>query len=165
MTQRDDAALLRLLVTYEVPFVVIGGWAVIAHGFVRATKDVDVLIPEDAGVISRASTALASVGAIRLSGQPVLAGSPMPPSGWQVDTTLGRIDLLPEGLPPLDFASVMASAISTQIDDVPVSVSGLGHLAAFKRMAGRPQDRADLDELAALHGELPHVALPFEDEP
>ena len=37
--------LLRVLREHDVDFLVIGGVAVAAHGYVRATKDVDI-IPE-----------------------------------------------------------------------------------------------------------------------
>lgn len=46
MSERDDAALLRVLAEHDVPYVVIGGWAVITHGYVRYTRDIDVLIPD-----------------------------------------------------------------------------------------------------------------------
>jgi predicted nucleotidyltransferase len=163
VTGRDDAALLRLLIEHDVPFVVIGGWAVITHGYVRFTKDVDVLIPDAPLVVARVAAALESVHAVRLGGVPVTAQATMPASGWQVDTDLGRLDVLPEGFPPLDFESVHAAGLTTEIDGVPIRVAGLGHLAAFKRMAGRPHDLQDLDELEALHGPLPHVALPLDE--
>ncbi len=38
----DVDALLRALYEHEVDFVVIGGLAVAAHGYVRATKDLDM---------------------------------------------------------------------------------------------------------------------------
>jgi hypothetical protein len=35
-----------------LPYVVIGGFSVIANGFVRATKDSDLLVPDGAEVSS-----------------------------------------------------------------------------------------------------------------
>jgi hypothetical protein len=49
----DAYAILRALVDYEVDFVVIGGLAVAAHGYVRATKEVDVMPNPDPGNLSR----------------------------------------------------------------------------------------------------------------
>jgi hypothetical protein len=37
----DADAILRTLLEHHVDFVVIGGLAVAAHGYARATKDVD----------------------------------------------------------------------------------------------------------------------------
>lgn len=51
------------------------------------------------------------------------------------------------------------------ISDLPIDVADLPHLVAFKRLAGRPHDRVDLDELAALNGgELPILPLPGIDD-
>ena len=41
--QLDADTILRTLIAHDVEFVVIGGLAVGAHGFPRATKDVDVV--------------------------------------------------------------------------------------------------------------------------
>ena len=45
--QLDDLARLgRALNAHQVRYVLIGGFAVIAHGGARTTKDVDLLIDE-----------------------------------------------------------------------------------------------------------------------
>lgn len=164
MDQRDDAALIRVLRDCHVPHVMIGGWAVITHGYVRYTRDIDFLIPDSAEARAGAALAMSSVHGRRLNGQQIEADSDVPEQGWQLETDVGRVDLLLEGEPPLDFASVSASAIETSMDGVTVLVADLAHLVAFKRLAGRPQDRVDLDELAALNGGvLPMLELPGID--
>ncbi len=163
MIDRDDARLLAHLVAHEIPFVVIGGWAVIAHGVVRFTADVDVLVRDDDATRGAVTRALAALSATTVNGVTLRETDAMPDQGWQVNTPLGRIDVLLEGPPPLDLDSVRAEAIATVFDGVPIHVAGLGHLGAFKRLAGRPRDREDLAELEALHGPLPVVALPGDD--
>jgi len=144
---------------------VIGGWAVITHGFVRFTRDIDVLIPNTSDARRRAAVAMKSVHARRLAGQPIEAHSAMPEQGWQLETDHGRIDLLLEGEPPLDFAGVSSSAVRTRLGELPIEVADLAHLVAFKRLADRPHDRLDLEELAALNGgELPILPLPGIDD-
>lgn len=58
-----------------------------------------------------------------------------------------------------------AGAIEGTVGGVTVRVAGLESLVAFKRLAGRPRDRLDLEELAARLGELPIVAVPGLDPP
>jgi hypothetical protein len=165
VSERDDAALLRALQDHGVQFVVIGGWAVITHGYVRYTKDVDILIPDAADTRQAIAQAMVSVRARRFDGQPIVVDSEMPEQGWQLETDYGRIDVLLEGEPPLDFDGVRASSIATSMDGVALRVADLAHLVAFKRLAGRPHDRVDLDELAALNdGELPLLRVPGLDE-
>lgn len=162
---RDDGALLAQLNAAAIDYVVIGGWAVIAHGYVRATKDVDILVADTLTVRRRVTEALAALGAIRLNGDALTADRPMPDQGWQVETALGRLDVLLEGPPPLDLESVKADASRRTIDGTPVLVSGLAHLTAFKRLAGRLSDRADLEELERVHERpLPQLALPGIDD-
>lgn len=165
MSGRDDSALIGVLMAHQVPHVVIGGWAVITHGYVRYTRDIDVLIPDSADARTRAALAMSSIHALRLGGERIQADSEMPAQGWQLETDHGRIDLLLEGEPPLDFASVSSSAIRTQMGELSLQVADLPHLVAFKRLAGRPHDRVDLDELASINGgELPILALPGIDD-
>ena len=42
-------------------------------------------------------------------------------------------------------------------------VAGLSSIVGFKRLAGRPQDRNDLERLAEIHGELPIEPIPGLD--
>jgi hypothetical protein len=64
----DDLLLLcRLLNASGAQYVVIGGWAVIQHGFGRATGDIDLLVdasPENFARVQKAMAALPD-GAIR----------------------------------------------------------------------------------------------------
>jgi hypothetical protein len=163
--RRDDGALLEHLTSSGIDFVVIGGWAVIAHGYVRSTQDVDILVADTPAVRRRVTEALAAIDARRLDGTWLVPDLPMPDQGWQVQTRLGRVDVLLEGPPPLDLAGVAADAGRGHIDGTPVLISGLAHLVAFKRLAGRLSDQADLHELAELHERpLPWLALPGLDD-
>lgn len=163
MTGRDDALLLRLVTEHDIPFVVIGGWAVISHGYVRLTRDVDLLVPDRDEVHARAAELMASVNAVEPTGARIAAGARIPDTGWQLLTDHGRIDWLLEGLAPLDFATVLARSEETDMDGVPFRYAGLATIVAFKRLAGRPQDRQDLEELEALHGPLPIDPVPGLD--
>jgi hypothetical protein len=160
---RDDGALLRQLKKHGVPHVVIGGWAVIAHGYVRATRDIDVLVPDALEVRAAVGAALYEVKARTLDGFALEQHSVLPDQGWQLDTDYGRIDLLLEGAPPLDYDSVSESAVEAELHGETVLIADLAHLVGFKRLAGRPQDKADLAELEQLHGPLPMLEVPGLD--
>jgi hypothetical protein len=79
-------------------------------------------------------------------------------------TRTGIVDLLREGVAPLDFATVAAAALQGDLGDGPFPVAGLESLVAFKRLAGRPRDRHDLLELEQRHGPLPIVPIPGLDD-
>lgn len=163
MSVRDDAALIRQLKQHAIPHVVIGGWAVIAHGYIRTTRDIDVVVPDTPAVRRMVGKALAEINARTANGARLAAAAVLPDQGWQLDTDHGRIDVLLEGVPPLDFESVSTTALQAELDGEPVLIADLAHLTGFKRLAGRPQDKADLAELEQLHGPLPILPIPGLD--
>lgn len=58
----DDLVLLaQALSTFGVEYALIGGVAMAVHGFSRATKDIDLLLPVNADNNSRLLNALASI--------------------------------------------------------------------------------------------------------
>jgi hypothetical protein len=67
------------------------------------------------------------------------------------------------GLPPLDYDTVAQRAEQADWGGQTVRVAALPSLVGFKRLAGRPQDGADLTELEAIYGELPIEPIPGLD--
>lgn len=158
--QLDAETLLRTLVEHEVEFIVVGGLAVAAHGYVRATKDVDIVpMPEPANR-ARLFAALRSLDA-----RPIEIGDfrpeelPVPFSAdgldqggnWALRTSAGRIDVL-QWLAGIEgFDHLRAEALELALPDVgSVLFAGYEHLVAMKRAAGRRQDDADLAALEDL---------------
>lgn len=115
----DLRALLRALAEADVRYLVVGGVAVAAHGYVRATEDVD-LVPDPEN-LRRLANALVSLEA-RL---PTAADRPFEArdltSGRNItlDTPLGGIDIVQRvtGLP--SFAVLDESAIASDVEGVP----------------------------------------------
>ena len=81
----------------------------------------------------------------------------------RVDSRHGIVDILRGGLPPLDYETVAGEAFSVEIDGHSAPVAGLRSIVGFKRLAGRPRDRNDLEELEAFHGALPIEPIPGLD--
>lgn len=145
-------------------FVVIGGFAVIANDYVRATEDVDLLIPGEGENDAALDVALRSVDARWAGGSAFVPGQLAGREHARLFTSAGIIDLLREGVAPLDLASVSAKALTSDLGDGPFLVAGLESVVAFKRLAGRPRDRNDLLELEQRHGPLPMVPVPGLDD-
>ena len=145
--------------------VIIGGFAVIAHQHIRATEDVDLLIPEDEQNDILVLEALKALGARRMDAREVTLDELSTTANLRVDGgEHGIVDLLHEGVAPLDFASVDDGAITATVREVPMRFAGLESLVAFKRLAGRPLDRQDLEALEAIHGPLPIRPIPGLDD-
>jgi len=147
-----------------LPYVVIGGFSVIANGFVRATKDSDLLVPDGAAANSAILRFLERIEATRLHDDKVLDEAEVTAADHlRVRSRHGIVDLLRGGLAPLDFETVAARAIQGEVGGELAKFAALRSIVGFKRLAGRPQDRRDLEELEALYGKLPEDPIPGLD--
>jgi hypothetical protein len=145
-------------------FVVIGGFSVIANGFLRATKDSDLLVPDGTETDEAILEFLKRVEAARLRDDKVLTLDDVASSHHiRVRTRHGIVDILRGGLPPLDYETVAEEAIDAEAGGEPAKIANLRSIVGFKRLAGRPQDKRDLEELEAFHGELPLDPIPGLD--
>jgi len=160
----DLRATTAALLATGARFVVIGGFAVIANDYVRATEDVDILIAEEGPDDDALDRALLSVGAKWANGRTFGAGGLAGREHTRLFTRVGIVDLLREGVAPLDLATVSAGALTGDLGDGPFKIAGLESVVAFKRLAGRPRDRNDLLELEQRHGPLPIVSVPGLDD-
>jgi hypothetical protein len=144
--------------------VVIGGFSVIFHGCVRATKDSALLIPDGPEANAAVLDFLARIEATRFGdGEPVTAADVTDVDSLRVNSRHGIIDILRGGLPPLDYETVSARAGTVEWGGREIRVAALASVVGFKRLAGRPQDRTDLTELEAIYGELPIETIPGLD--
>lgn len=160
MSDFDPAALFQRLHEEEVRYVVIGGWAVNAHGHRRFTGDLDICPDPAPDNLSRLAQALRVLNADHLGAGDFEAeeipGDPTDPDSlaeggnFRVMTDHGVIDVM-QWIPGLDednaFAQLTVDVLEGEVFGVPVQVSSLENLRAMKRAAGRPVDEADLDAL------------------
>jgi hypothetical protein len=149
----------------DLPYVVIGGFAVIAHAHVRATKDVDLLVPDGPQGDAAVLRFLGHADAVRISdGRRLVAEDVAGAEHLRVNGRYGIVDILRGGAPPLDFDTVAAYAETVEFHGHPVRVASLRSLVGFKRLADRPDpDRSDLRHLEAIHGPLPIDPIPGLD--
>lgn len=148
-----------------LPHVVIGGFAVIAHGYFRATKDSDLLVPDGPEVDEAIVRFLERIDAVRFSDGKVLTAADVAGAHHlRVDSQHGVIDIMRGGLPPLDYETVAAHAIDGSWRGSPVRVASLRSIVGFKRLAGRGLDRVDLEKLEKANGELPIEPIPGLDD-
>ena len=147
--------LLRALAEGGVEFVVIGGYASIAHGSPRLTNDLDISYSPEPANLEALGRVLVGLDATLRGVEDEVPFVADAETLRQVelltlDTQHGPLDLLaaPGGGP--GWAALRRDAIEVDLDGVTVPVASLDHLKAMKRAAGRPQDFLDIDELEAI---------------
>jgi predicted nucleotidyltransferase len=150
--------LLERIVAAEIRFVLVGGLAVNAWGYLRATRDVDVVPDPDPENLSRLDALLQELGGrVEVSGR-VLASDAIATflrtgDRTLVRTDLGQVDVF-QGLPQVpSYAKLDADAVDVDVDGLPLRVCSLEHLLEMKRASERPRDRDDLEALEATQGE------------
>jgi hypothetical protein len=139
----DFKEFLKLLATHNVKYLVVGGYAVNAFGYVRNTIDLDVWIASDPENLARTISAVREFGFVS-AGEDLLAE---------------HNAMLRMGVPPLrikvmksisgvTFEDCWARKIVIRDNDFEVPLISLADLKANKQAAGRPKDLVDLEELS-----------------
>lgn len=129
---------------HEVRYLVVGGYALAAHGLPRATGDLDAWVWVDDDNAERILAALAAFGFGGLG----LEASDFdhPDSVVQLGYPPYRIDIL-TSIDGVDFEDAWERRLSINIDGLQLEVIGRDDLLRNKIAADRPQDRADVDRL------------------
>jgi predicted nucleotidyltransferase len=156
-------AIVRALNDAGVRFIVVGGLAVIAHGYGRVTQDVDLVIQLQPDAIANAFTALETLGYyprvpitaaqfadaglraewIREKGMRVLNFHSDAHRETPVDLFITE---------PFDFEEeYRAAMVQESSPGLAARILRLDSLLRMKAEAGRGQDLADIDELNLLH--------------
>jgi predicted nucleotidyltransferase len=155
MTLVDPVPLISALNERGIPYVIIGGFAVIANGYVRSTEDLDVLVPASAETAAAVEALCRDLGGTDRDGVEIPAGRFNGENHVRAHTRHGILDFVPEGESPLSYDEIAASAFEVDVEGHKAPVAGLAHLVALKRLGGRTRDQADLEALEEAHGELP----------
>lgn len=153
MREFDLRALLQALTEEGVEFIVIGGVAVGAHGYVRGTEDLDLVPDPDPENLDRLTAVLGSLE----STLPTVENRPFDPNadagvirrGGNVTamTKFGGLDVVQRARGVPGYSLLAADAVPSELLGVPVRVCSLTSLRAMKEAQGREQDRADLANL------------------
>jgi hypothetical protein len=162
MEIRSVEAIVKALNGHRVHYLVVGGLAVNVHGYERFTADVDIVIGLKPANIIRGLRALLEIGyRMAIPVTPEEVADPTRRKAWRKEKNMVVLKLwsdLHRRTPvdvfvyePFDFAREYARAKWEPIvGKVEVPVVGYKALLAMKRVAGRPQDLADVSNLEAV---------------
>lgn len=157
MDDRDDDAYVRVPDIGDVVricrslnqagarYLVIGGFAVIAHGLGRTTKDIDLLVdddPRNVALVKEGLKVLADHAALELADEDVRTYTVVRVADEVMVDLLGRAC-------GISYADAVADSEIVEIDGVPVPLVSKRTLIRTKDTP-RPSDRADRQFLEAL---------------
>jgi len=158
MTLPDLRALLGALIQADVEFVVIGGIALVLHGGLRTTEDLDIVPDPDPANLDRLCELFQAMEATLLLNPARRFGpreTQLLKQGRNVSlaTRHGDLDVVRRlaGVPT--YASLAAEAERYDIDGSTLLAASPRQLIAMKSVRGSAQDQADIETLQLLDDE------------
>ena len=150
--------IIAALARHGVDYVLIGGFAAVAHGAPHITNDLDITPNDDLNNLERLSAALedldAHVRADHEGGETFEfrhdASSLKNQAILHLTTRAGNLDVtfVPSGT--RGYRDLRRDAVEISVDSVPVVVASLADVIRSKEAANRPKDRAALPVLRRL---------------
>ena len=155
------SSVVRALDEAGARYVVVGGLAVVLHGYARLTADIDLVVDLSAGEAVKVVAALERLGMVprapvsaREFADPERRRAWIDEKGMRVFSMhdprhpLVEVDLFVD--PPIPYDALRSRASLVVIGGVGVPVAGLEDLIAMKRLAGRAKDLEDIAALTAI---------------
>ena len=141
---RDFKEFLQLLNSNEIEYLVIGGYAVVYHGYPRATGDMDIWIAINEKNALKMVEALKEFGfdlpevkkELFLKEEKVIRMG-VPPMRLEILTSIDGVR----------FDTCFKNRVIADFGDFKVNFISKGDLLINKRSSGRPQDLVDFDKL------------------
>ena len=140
----DFEEFLRLLNKQQVEFVIIGGYAVAFHGYVRATQDMDIFFRSSDDNARKILRGLQNFGFS--VDEAILNDLCDPGSIIRMGIPPVRIEMI-NTISSLSFNEVWERRIGGNYGNVAVNYISYADLLTNKKASGRPKDLADFDEL------------------
>jgi len=147
MLNEDYRDMLQILLGNSVRFLVVGAYALGAHGYPRATGDFDLWVDTSADNSRRIYTSLAEFGA-PLSD---ISETTFTEKGiiFQIGIAPRRIDIITH-IDGVDFEKAFQNRQTIEIEGLLIPFISRDDLITNKRSTGRAKDLLDADSLAKL---------------
>jgi hypothetical protein len=147
MLNKDYREMLQCLADEGVKFLLVGAYAVAAHGYPRATMDIDIW------VMPSPHNAKAVLKALRRFGAPLhglsLSDLLKDDTIFQIGVAPRRVDII-TGASGLRFEDAFARSAEVSIEGIQVRIPSVDDLIRNKRASGRTKDLADAEALESL---------------
>jgi hypothetical protein len=159
MLNEDYKEMLQCLADEHADFLLVGAYALAAHGYPRATMDIDIWVlpsPDNAEAVLRA---------IENFGAPLhgltAADLQKDDTVFQIGVAPRRIDII-TGASGLRFEDTRANSTEITVEGLSVRVPSIDDLIKNKKASGRTKDLADAEALEDLKRSRQDIAPDHE---
>ena len=144
MLNSDYKDMLQVLLDNDVNFLLVGAYAMGAHGYPRATGDIDIWVEPTAENSVRVYRSMEAFGApLHEIDESTFA---TPGVVFQIGVAPRRIDII-TAISGVEFDDAFKQRQIVEMEGLSIPILSLGHLIRNKRATGRDQDRLDADQL------------------
>jgi len=147
MLNEDYKDMLHALSNEKVSFLLVGAYALAAHGYPRATMDIDIW------VMPSSQNADAILRALRRFGTPLhnLTKEDLMEDGtiFQIGVAPRRIDIITTAS-GLQFEEAYGRSLPVNIEGIEVHIPSIDDMILNKKTLGRTKDLADAEALESL---------------
>jgi len=153
--------LFKTLNDAGIRYVVVGGLAVVLHGYARLTVDVDLVLDLEETPARKAIETLVGMGMRpRVPVNPKDFADRSIREAWIRDRGMQVFSMFDPSNPmrvvdlfvehPIPFEELWSRSDLFELSQTTVRVASIPDLIQLKRRAGRPQDLADIEQLEAI---------------
>jgi len=146
---------------YNVKYLLVGGVAVVLHGVLRLTADLDLIVQLEKENLSKFVEAMKILGyTAKVPANPTDLANPEIREEWIKNKNMKVFSFINEKVPyklidifvnePIPFDEAYARRQIVKAKDVEISVISFDDLISLKKMASRPQDLEDINMLEEL---------------
>lgn len=140
---QDFLEFIDALNTAAVEYMLVGGYAVILHGYIRSTADMDVWVNKTPDNYIKLSNAFQQFGAPVMPEAEFLGNEY---DVWSIGIEPNKIEVL-NNIKGIQFGEAFPLCKTFFQNEIPVKFIHLNHLIQAKEAAGRFKDLADIEQL------------------
>lgn len=167
-TKFHDKRVNKVIMLYEeifealnsngVDYVVVGGVALVLHGAVRLTADIDLMVHLEEGNLSKFVNVMKELGyrpKVPVKAEDLISAENRARwineknmkvfSFFHPGKAVNLVDVFFEE--PLDYTAIRSKAVEIMSGNVSIPIVSIDDLIKLKRISGRPQDIADITAL------------------
>jgi hypothetical protein len=140
MLNKDYKEMLQLLLEEQVDFILVGAYALGAHGYPRATGDIDIWVKADEPNSKKVYQALARFGAsLDQLNENDFAGKGII---FQIGVAPRRIDIITQ-IDGVAYDEADEDKIVVEVEELKLPILSLNKLIKNKMSTGREKDELD----------------------
>lgn len=139
----DYIDFLEVCYNNKVEYLLVGGYAVILHGYIRSTADMDIWVNKSVKNYQQLSMAYEEFGAPIFSEEDFLGDKY---DVWGIGVEPNKIEIMNK-VKGLEFYDCLQWCKKIAIKNFEVPYIHLKHLLLAKEAAGRFKDKADIEQL------------------